>query len=970
MKIMGTHITILLRKVLVIVLLVSGSLTANAAVLEGSVTDMKTGETLLGATIRIEGTSIGSIADLRGNFRIVDIPLGNHTIVAGFLGYDDQEFEISITAHITFSHDFLLVASSTALGEIVISERATGQVKTMRDQREADNIMNIVSEDQIKSFPDLNAADALSRVPGVTLTRDQGEGKYVQLRGTPPELTNFNVNGIQLPSPESSIRTVGMDVINASQIQTIEVSKVLTPDMNGDAIGGTVNLKTKRAESTIPTFNVVLAGGYNNLRQTPNGEAQFTFSQRSGRVGFLINGNYIRSLQGADNMEFKYDKGVFFGGMGVDNYFLQYNEVQLRHYEVDRERQGLSGTFDFYIDEKNRLFINGMYNRFTDNETRRRKVFTLDDATSERNYLYGGIEHDLRDREKVQTISSISLGGEHDFRIAKLTYELARSQASEITPNSMEAVFENAGQAINIRFDRSNPDFPIPTFPDPDNAINATAYDTYTLSKLIFEDQAALDQNLIGRLDLEIPYGKKGGNNILKFGTLLRFKDKSRDVHAQSYGAYRERSNLYPIRGDTLTLAAVSDDFYDGDFLDRGYELASMVSPELMRDWYERWPTLFVYGDAGITESLERTYSQDYTADEAVQAYYFMVRHNFNKIMVLGGVRYERTDISYEGFQVFKGSSGFFTELDTVTDDRTVEFWLPNLQFKYQVKPDLNVRAAITTSYARPNFRDVIPYRVQNERTEVRLGNPNLDYPSALNLDFLIEKYWGGRNIISGGIFYKRIDNFIFNYKVFGYEGDPTQANFNRLEIELPLNGRRAFVRGAEVQLQTFFSFLPNNWKNIGVLTNYTYTDSEGILSKRFSANDNINIVRLGDDYSDFFNADATETIPLPGQAPHTLNIALFYDSPKWYFKISANYNDNFLSTLGADPDLDEYYGKQWRVDLNGYYQFTKALQVFGDLRNVTNEPLRYYLGSPENRRILQTEFYSFWVRLGLRIKF
>ena len=112
------------------------------------------------------------------------------------------------------------------------------------------------------------------------------------------------------------------------------------------------------------------------------------------------------------------------------------------------------------------------------------------------------------------------------------------------------------------------------------------------------------------------------------------------------------------------------------------------------------------------------------------------------------------------------------------------------------------------------------------------------------------------------------------------------------------------------------------------------------------------------------------ETIPLPGQAPNTLNMSLFYDSPKWYFRVSANYNDTYLHTLGADPDLDEYYASQWRVDLNGYYQVNKTLQIFADVRNVTNAPLRYYLGAPENRRILLTEFYSFWARVGARLQF
>lgn len=958
-----------LRFVFTLLLLIT-CFSGAAATIKGTVSDGTTGLTLPGATVVLKGTSFGTTTDADGNYTISDVPNGDYKLVASFIGYTELEFDLNVTASITYKQDFVLPPGSMELSEVVVSGRATGQVKTMMDQKDADNIMNIVSEEQIKSFPDLNAADAIQRIPGITLQRDQGEGKYVQLRGTPPELTNFNVNGIQLPSPESSIRTVGMDVINASQIQTIEVSKVLRPDMNGDAIGGTVNLKTKRAESLEPRYSIVAAGGYNNLRETPNGELQFTYSQRNGRIGFLVNANYLQSQQGADNMEFDYEKGVFFGGSGVDNFNIQYNEVQLRHYDVTRKRLGLSATLDYHLDEKNLIYLNGMFNRYTDEETRLRKVYTLDDATSERSYLYGGIEHDVKDRTKIQTISSVSVGGEHDIRFAKINYEVAYSLATEAQPDRMEAVFQNSGQAITTRFNVDDPNFPIVEYPDADNAVNAFNYDKYNLGQLLFEEHGARDENIIAKLDIEVPYGAGRRKGFVKFGTLIRFKDKSRDINAQSFGAYSEDSRIYPLGGPPLSVVTVGDGFSDDNFLDRGYVLDNMPDPDKMREFYQRYPTLFIYGDQGITETIERTYSQDYEAQEDVQAYYAMVKQNFHKLMILTGVRYERTDISYEGNQVFKTNSGYFDTLEAITDERAIDFWLPNLQMKYSVTPRMNFRAAATYSYARPNFRDVIPYRVQDERNEIRLGNPDLDYPSALNLDLLAEYYWKGRNIISGGVFYKRIDNFIFNYKIFGYEGDPTEANFNKLEIELPLNGQDAFVSGAEVQIQSFLNRLPGNFKNLGILWNYTYTYSQGTISKRFPANDNINIVRIGENYDNFFDANETETIPLPGQAPNSLNLALFYDSPKWYAKISANFSDQFLSTLGADPDLDEFYGSQWRIDLNGYYQVNKVLQIFGDVRNLTNQPLRYYLGSPSDNRILLTEFYSYWARLGVRLNF
>ena len=951
--------------------------SAYAAVLKGTITEASTGLPLPGATVMIPSYNMGEVSGPNGEFIIRNIPEGQHEFEVSFMGYQPVNFTLTFSEGDTITRDIALQESSEELQTVEVVRRAEGQVRAFAEQRDAENIVNVVSAEMIQSFPDLNAADALQRVVGVTLQRDQGEGRYVQLRGTPPEFTNFNINGIQLPSPESEIRTVGMDIINASQIQTIQVAKVLTPDMNADAIGGSVNLITKRAESTEPQIKALLAGGFNNLRQSPNGELQFTFSQRKGRLGFLVNANYNYTNQGADNIEFKYEKGVFFGDTGRDNFGLQWNEVQLRHYNLIRQRTGLSATIDYMLDENNTVYIEGIYNRFTDDEIRRRKVYTLDDATSEGNYLFGGIEHDVRDRLEEQILSVVNIGAEHYFKKVKIDYEVSFAEAIQRQNNGIEAVFENPGQAINIRWDRSDPEYPKATYPNPVNSAQAVDYENYDLDNLLFTNELSTDINITTRFNVEIPYKFNDDHSgFFKFGTLIRGKDKERDIRATNYGAYFQNSNIYPLPGPELNLTTVSDGFYEGDLLDQGYEMDYMPNPELMRDFFERYQSLFVLGDAGITETAERTFGEDYVAREDVYTGYAMVRHDWKKLMILGGVRYEQTDIEYQGFRITKTSSGFLDTsagdqgLETISSRRTQAFLLPNLQFKYTPSYGFNLRAAITYSYARPNFRDVIPYRVQEERNEVRFGNPDIDYPLAMNIDLLAEKYWRGRNMISGGVFYKNIQDFVFNYRIFGFEGDPTQANLSRVLVEIPLNGKEANVRGAELQTNLFFTFLPGHWKNLGVFSNYTYTNSDAVINERLPANDFSNIIQFGEDYTALFNEAEDETIPLPGQAQHTVNLALFYDSPKFYVKVAANYTDDFLFALGADSDLDEYYGENLRVDINGYYQINQYFQVFADIRNVTNQPLKFYLGPPEDGRVLQQEFYSFWARLGIRINF
>lgn len=960
---------ILLAIISIISLGASISLFAQSGnTLSGKVTDVNTGESLPGATIQIEKPAKGVVTDANGQFSIKNINRNKITFTVRYIGYEEQKINMDFGTSSHRKYHIKMKPSAETIEGVEVEGESDGQVKAMLQQKRAENIKNVISSEQIEAFPDMNAAEAVQRIPGITLQRDQGEGRYIQLRGTPPEFTNFNVNGEQIPSPEGDVRYVGMDIISADQIEMVEVTKVLTPDMDADGIGGNVNIITKRAEDSIPDINASMSGGYSNLRETENYQLQFSYGQRIGKFGFNMNSSYYKNNQGADNIEFKYEKGTFFGDTSKNNYHMQYREVQLRHYEVVRKRIGLSATFDYRFSDKSYIYLRGMYNNFSDQETRRRKVYTLDDALSEKYYLYGGVEHDVKDREKIQQISTLNLGGEHDLDFMFIDYEIAWSVAEESQPDRVEAIFENPGQAIAIKFDMNDPDYPKATFPNTDNPENAFDYEGYELDKLLFEKYSTIDNNISSKINLKVPYKIGKHNGYVKFGGKMRLKNKFRDIQAQSFGKYDPTSSIYPIQGDPLNLITISDGFKDNDLLNQGYVLSHMPDPGKIRDFYEKFPTLFIYGSNGITETRERTFGEDYEATEDIYAGYFMFRQDINKLMILGGLRYEKTDIDYQGYTIEKKASGYYIGMDTITDKRTHDFLLPYLQFKYQIFKDFNIRAALTHSYVRPNFEDVIPYREVDQREEVRYGNPNLKYPYSTNIDVLAEKYFGGTSLISGGFFYKSIDNFIFNYKLFGHEGDPAQGNYEKIELEVPLNGNKAFVYGSEIQAQFKLEFLPWPWNDFGIYTNYTYTYSEAYINKRYPANDHSHVISFGGEYLEYFKADEEEKIQMPGQAMHTTNLALFYDAERFYIKLSANYHDDFLYKLGVDPDLDEYYAESWHMDFTANYSFNKNWKVFVDVKNLTNAPLKFYMGSPDY--IKQQEFYSWWGRIGVKLDF
>lgn len=930
----------------------------------GKVTDSQSGEPLTGATIAIQNTKLGVSADSRGYFELNRIPIEKGTIVVTYVGYEDYSLEFDLKKNQAPVLNIKMKGAAVELDVVEVEGRIEGNLKAFIEQKKAENIKNVIAAEQIATFPDMNAAEVMQRIPGITLQRDQGEGRYVQLRGTPPELTVFNINGEQVPSPESKVRYLGMDIIPADQIEFVEVNKVLTPDMDADGIAGAVNIKTKEAMEDKPEVRATLAGGYNNLRQTPIYNLQFSYGQRYGRFGFQLNSSYFQNNQGSDNIEYKYAKGPFFGSQdaGQDNYFVQYREVQLRHYDITRTRISLSPTLDFRFNRHSFLYLRGMYNSFSDDETRRRLIYDLDDALSETYYLYGGVVHDVKDRVKKQELSTLAFGGEHRIGRVTLDYQLFYALAKEGEPDKLEASFDSPGQAIAIDFDLSDPEYPRATFPNPSNAGNVTRYDAYELNNLLFEDSQTEDRNLTPRANLKIPYSfNSNSHGYLKFGGKIRKKEKERDIRSQAFAAYFEESSIYPGIGPELSLATISDGFRDDNLLGQGYVLEYMPSTQQLRDFYEFYPQHFIFDR---TATKVQSFGEDYNADETIYAAYGMIRHDFNKLMVLGGLRWEETNIDYQGFRIIT-DRGRFKSIDTLTDQRAHRFLLPQMQMKYSINDNFNLRAAWTYSYSRPNFEDVLPYR-EEDQEQVRYGNPDLMYPLSMNADFLIEHYFP-KGILSGGLFYKEIDDFIFYYKRFAHEGDP--KDYGLVEITKAINGNKATVYGAELQAQFKFKFLPGFWRNFGLYTNYTYTYSEAFINKRFPANYTDAVVVFGeDDLSLFSSTEEQEKITLPGQARHTANAALFYDSRKFFARLTLNYQDDFLYQLGADADLDEYYDETLRLDFTANVFVTENIKVFLDLINLTDAPLRFYLGTPD--RIKKQEFYSWWGRLGVKLAF
>ncbi|MCD8538836.1 MAG: TonB-dependent receptor, partial [Leadbetterella sp.] len=621
-----------------------------------------------------------------------------------------------------------------------------------------------------------------------------------------PKFTNMNVNGEQIPSPEADVRFVALDAIPADQLASMEISKTLTPDMDGDAIGGSVNLITRTATSATPRIRASLVGGYNNLMQKPNVQGSLQYGQRFGKFGLMLNSSYYQNDFGSDNWEREpFD-----------------NEFELRDYQLVRTRLGLSSTLDYKFNAHNELYLRTLYSRFSDREWRRTYLFIPEDEE---------IERSSKDRYESQSILSFNLGGKHTLPGISIDYEAAYSDGRQDTPYDYESTFI-AGIPSTVNFNQT---LNFPSLSAPGYLDNAE----YEFDELATGNTLAKDRNLTGKINIGLPFTINEVSGLFKFGGKARFKTKSYDITENVYSHLGGVPGLNAFEGGTL----------DNRFLKKRYALARNVDVQKLVSYLNTNPQKFELEieDKAIAEALEA-----FEADEKVYAGYVMGQFQFNRLTAVGGVRYEKTSVNYKSKDVIIGPDGDLQEIKPVEGGTDYDFVLPQLNLKYALNDLSNLRFASTFSYARPNFGEIIPAQeINREDNEATVGNPDLKPVRALNLDLLGEKYFRNIGVLSGGVFYKRLNDFIFprvylnsNYPL---TGTPTVRDIDVIQVQ---NGEAADLVGFEFAYQQNLTFLPGALSGLGAYFNYTYTYSKASIQSRLE--------------------DAgTEIIPLPGQAKH-----------------------------------------------------------------------------------------------------
>lgn len=936
----------------------------------GTITDPQ-GAALQGVKVTMEPGNFTALTTATGQYTLLGVGSGQATLRATYAGFDTLSRPVTVPAGGTVTVDGALAIASSEQKVQVYAPREGGELEAIARTFNADNIINVLPADVITSLPNANVADAIGRLPSVTLERDEGEGKYVKVRGTEPRLTHTTLDGVTIASPEL-VRQIKLDLIPADLVESVQINKTLQANMEGDGIGGSVDLRTKSAEDR-PTVYLEGTGGYTPiLTGRPAYQFDGTLGQRflgGKKLGALMSGSYDWNGRGINDVE----PGPALAGT-----------YDLRDYRYFRGRWGLGGTLDYRLSQTSSLFLKGLYSHF--NNFGDDWIYTPStsfilpsggDGLSTQGDGQGSMAFTALKRRPVQDIGGIQLGGHHVLGRSLFNWDVNSSVGRTRDDGYSFYHFAPAGdvplnQGILFGLDVSNPLVPHLNVQDGKNIFDPTQY-FYQNKEVANTYNSETDLGFGG--SLAVPYTVKGHASTFEFGGLFRNEHKFINQNTQWFAPLAATANGADPR---LALSNFPNDFADPNYYMGAY---GAYGPTASVDRVEAFAPLGADPNPRHTNSLGNGFDQI----EKVSAGYLMNTVDIGRFRFNVGLRIEATGENNLGYQ---GTSRSGTP-GTVPIRAQYSYTdlLPSASVRYALTPRQGVRLVYSRGLARPNFSDLIPFVSAPSGTgrssSVSRGNPYLNSEYADDIDLLYENNLSGSGLLQTGFYYKNLVNPILatTQVVPGDNFDSTTHLVNGV-----LNAGSGYVYGFEIAFIQHFSRLPGLFSGLGVSANYGYTSSAAHLPPY------IDPIVLADPNTPVGTVSGPNRGPeganpkLIGQAPNSFNFSPTYDKRNLSVRLGMTYNQaniaayqyttdnngaivntngNFTGGGPQGPNGDQYFYSHLQLDLQGSYRLPRGFTFVMYALNLNNEVFGFYNGSTAYP--VQREFYRQTFGGGLR---
>lgn len=831
--------------------------------------------------------------------------------------------------------------------EIVIRGINLSRQIAVENKRNADAILDSISADDLGRLPDKNSAEALSRLPGVNITIDQGEGRYVSIRGASPALNSVTINGLAVGSVEENSRRVPLDILGGELLGGIEVVKAVTPDLEANAIGGSINVKTQSPHDNDQSFfgRATARVGDDEYEGYHPWAADATIGGKLGSdeaLGILLGVSYN-------------DRHFWTRGLYVDDW----RDVpgisrgipeshKFNDYDLHRKRLTLTGVAEYKPDEDSLYFARVVWTDAQETEFRYRnrnyfsRVITPQPARfsitgqDSGTYTNQRLRVELRAEDKLRRIGNFAVGGENRFDAIEVEYAVSLIDNRMTEPNQ-NWVFQAPDTFSSGTWDMKPEYFEI----RPNTAtilanVANIGINAYTTQELVDDDEG-------WQAKLDATYNLSGLTGLLKTGGVYRSLTKTQNINSTNYT---------PGTGGAASFNVGSSGVWTGDVIEGG----------VGGTFYETGPRLNFSGIDAFTRSnlantavlrrdpaasLGASTTSDFTTEENVLAGYAMANLTFGDFRVIGGLRVEHTDVSSEAFDLVNGTTS-----RPVTREGSYTHYLPGLHIQYRAEGSpFVVRAAWTNTIGRPEYPDIAATRtiVRTESTpgvfegSVDSGNPDLEAYKSMNFDLSLEYYLPNSGIISLAGFYKEVDGFIFEERITQTNVTFESQFYDRIVFINNRNANKGKIKGVEFGYQQQFAFLPAPFDGLGTGISATLVDSKINLPGR---------------------TDVTSFI---GQADTIYSLSAFYQYGPFEAVLSYDWADDILVAPGASPAGDFYDKDYGRLDLKANYRITANISVFAELLNLNDRPLGEFQGKEE--WLTRREFYGRQAFVGATVK-